>query len=152
MQTLEKQRDEAHKALEAELAQLELAKHSAAAAAKTAQQAAKQVQILKEALHHAQELAHQADAAAGHAAQELASQSAMVAHAKARLQEIEHKLAETLKDFEATKAAAQKATEFAEKAKNNAAAAATHLGASGSGGDGGHGDASGHDGGADYYH
>lgn len=123
LQFLEKLRDEAHKALEAELAQLQSAKHTAAATAQTAQQAAKQVAILHEALRSAEELAHQADAAAGHAAEELASQSKMVAQAKARLAELEHKLEATRADFVATKAAAQKAAAFAQKAKANAAAA-----------------------------
>lgn len=120
LQSLEKQVAQARHALEAEIRQLQLAKHTAIAAKETAQRAAKHVQIVAKALKQAQRLALQAASAADHARIELALQKKMVRMAHARLAAIESKLHQVQAEFEKTKKAANKASAAAHAAYRNA--------------------------------
>ncbi|OXU31639.1 hypothetical protein TSAR_016129, partial [Trichomalopsis sarcophagae] len=124
---LEQQAYNAHRALESEKLQLQVAQRAATAAAHAAQQAMHQVQVITTALNAAQATSEHASAAASAAAGELAAQTAMVGAAKARLQAIEDQLHHARIDFEAARAANFKAAHAAQVAQNNAAAAAAHA-------------------------
>ncbi|XP_055378127.1 uncharacterized protein LOC129609905 isoform X1 [Condylostylus longicornis] len=127
LQKLEQQSIEAHQALEGEITQLQQAKRSAKTAQHAAQQSLNHVAVLTAALNNAQAAAEHAQKAAAEAAAELASQTSMVGQAKTKLEDVEQQLHNARLDYEATREAAQKASNSAQEAQNNANEAALHA-------------------------
>ncbi|CAG9816698.1 unnamed protein product [Phaedon cochleariae] len=115
LQGLEQQHRDAQTALMGEQQQL---------MQRAAVEARQHVQVLTNTLNAAQAAADHVTQAASEAAGELAAQQAMVGSAMDRLQALGKQLAAVRIDFEATRAAAQKAQASAQAAAANAAAAA----------------------------
>ncbi|XP_064215523.1 PE-PGRS family protein PE_PGRS8 isoform X3 [Tribolium castaneum] len=100
------------------------AQRSADATMRAAQEARAHVNVLTNTLNAAQTNADHMTQAASEAAGELAAQQSMVGSAKQRVDQLSKQLASVRIDFEATRAAAQKAQAAAQAAAANAAAAA----------------------------
>ncbi|EFA11524.2 glycine, alanine and asparagine-rich protein isoform X2 [Tribolium castaneum] len=124
LQGLEQQLRDAQTALMGEKQQLMQAQRSADATMRAAQEARAHVNVLTNTLNAAQTNADHMTQAASEAAGELAAQQSMVGSAKQRVDQLSKQLASVRIDFEATRAAAQKAQAAAQAAAANAAAAA----------------------------
>ncbi|KAL3289370.1 hypothetical protein HHI36_022805 [Cryptolaemus montrouzieri] len=124
LQGLEQQLRDAQQGLMGEQQQLMQAQRAADTSMQAAQEARAHVNVLQNTLNAAQAASDHMTQAASEAAGELAAQQAMVGSAMDRLSALKKQLDAVRIDFEATRAAAQRAQFAAQTAAANAAAAA----------------------------
>ncbi|CAH1127482.1 unnamed protein product [Ceutorhynchus assimilis] len=120
---LKKQLNEAEKRLQAEISQYKQTEQAAELAHQVAQQVQNQAATLSAALAAAQSGGQLAAKSAAEANNVAASQQSMVAHAKQKLNVLLHQLQEAVQELHQTETAYYKASESAQIAQKNAAAA-----------------------------